>query len=171
MQKISTKTIVMTGMMTAVLAVLSQIQIPMPSGVPVTMQTFGVALCACVLGWKMGTASVAVYLLLGSFGVPVFAGLSGGLGTITGAMALLTGLFTPSKNKAGTILCSTAGLAICHLLGALQFMLLMKMGFVESLMLVSVPYLLKDVISVVAAFVVGAAVRKALNAANILTYA
>lgn len=50
-------------------------------------------------------------------------------------------------------------------------MLLMKMGFVESLMLVSVPYLLKDVISVVAAFVVGAAVRKALNAANILTYA
>ena len=77
MQKISTKTIVMTGMMTAVLAVLSQIQIPMPSGVPVTMQTFGVALCACVLGWKMGTASVAVYLLLGSFGVPVFAGLSG----------------------------------------------------------------------------------------------
>ena len=153
----------------------------MPSGVPVTMQTFGVALCACVLGWKMGTASVAVYLLLGSFGVPVFAGLSGGLGTITGAtggfligflpMALLTGLFTPSKNKAGTILCSAAGLAICHLLGALQFMLLMKMGFVESLMLVSVPYLLKDVISVVAAFVVGAAVRKALNAANILTYA
>lgn len=181
MQKISTKTIVMTGMMTAVLAVLSQIQIPMPSGVPVTMQTFGVALCACVLGWKMGTASVAVYLLLGSFGVPVFAGLSGGLGTITGAtggfligflpMALLTGLFTSSKNKVGTILCSTAGLAICHLLGALQFMLLMKMGFVESLMLVSVPYLLKDVISVVAAFVVGAAVRKALNAANILTYA
>ena len=124
---------------------------------------------------------MAVYLLLGSFGVPVFAGLSGGLGTITGAtggfligflpMALLTGLFTPSKNKVGTILCSTAGLAICHLLGALQFMLLMKMGFVESLMLVSVPYLLKDVISVVAAFVVGAAVRKALNAANILTYA
>ena len=80
-------------------------------------------------------------------------------------------MFTPSKNKVGTILCSTAGLAICHLLGALQFMLLMKMGFVESLMLVSVPYLLKDVISVVAAFVVGAAVRKALNAANILTYA
>ena len=91
--------------------------------------------------------------------------------TSTMAVALLTGLFTPSKNKAGTILCSAAGLAICHLLGALQFMLLMKMGFVESLMLVSVPYLLKDVISVVAAFVVGAAVRKALNAANILTYA
>ena len=181
MQKISTKTIVMTGMMTAVLAVLSQIQIPMPSGVPVTMQTFGVALCACVLGWKMGTASVAVYLLLGALGVPVFAGLSGGLGTITGPtggfligflpMALLTGLFTPSKNKVGTVLCSAAGLAACHLLGAIQFMILMKMDFVASLMLVSVPYLLKDVISVAAAFIVGAAVKKALNAANILTYA
>ena len=50
-------------------------------------------------------------------------------------------------------------------------MILMKMDFVASLMLVSVPYLLKDVISVVAAFIVGAAVKKALNAANILTYA
>ena len=40
MKKTNTKTIVMIGMFAAVLAVLSQISIPMPSGVPVTLQTF-----------------------------------------------------------------------------------------------------------------------------------
>lgn len=180
-KRISTKTLVMTAMFTAVLAVLSQISIPMPSGVPVTLQTFAVALCACILGWKFGTASVLLYLLLGAVGVPVFANFHGGFSAIIGStggfligfipMALLTGLFNPKKNIVGTVLCSALGLAVCHLLGIFQFMNLMGMGFAEAALLVSVPYLVKDIVSVVLAFVVGAAVKKALNAANILTYA
>ena len=50
--KISTKTIVTVGMFTAVLAVLSILQIPMPTGVPITLQTFAMALCGYVLGWS-----------------------------------------------------------------------------------------------------------------------
>ena len=38
--KLTTKQIVLTGMMTAVLAVLSIVTIPLPTGVPVTLQTF-----------------------------------------------------------------------------------------------------------------------------------
>ena len=38
-----TATITTIGMFTAVLAVLSILQIPMPSGVPITLQTFAVA--------------------------------------------------------------------------------------------------------------------------------
>ena len=52
--KISTKTIVTVGMFTAVLSVLSILTIPMPTGVPVTLQTFAMALCGYVLGWKKG---------------------------------------------------------------------------------------------------------------------
>lgn len=37
--KLTTKQIVLTGMMTAVLAVLSIVTIPLPTGVPVTLQT------------------------------------------------------------------------------------------------------------------------------------
>ena len=40
----NTATITTIGMFTAVLAVLSILQIPMPSGVPITLQTFAVAL-------------------------------------------------------------------------------------------------------------------------------
>ena len=47
--KIATKEIVCVGMFAAILAVLSQISLPMPSGVPVTLQTFAVALTGVVL--------------------------------------------------------------------------------------------------------------------------
>ncbi len=55
--KITTKEVISAGMFAAVLAVLSQISIPMPTGVPVTLQTFAVALTGVVLAWKLGTAS------------------------------------------------------------------------------------------------------------------
>ena len=66
----NTATITTIGMFTAVLAVLSILQIPMPSGVPITLQTFAVALCGYVLGRKNGTLCVLLYLLLGFAGVP-----------------------------------------------------------------------------------------------------
>ena len=65
--KLTTKQIVLTGMMTAVLAVLSIVTIPLPTGVPVTLQTFAMAFCGYVLGWKLGGASSALYLILGAF--------------------------------------------------------------------------------------------------------
>ncbi|MDE5934006.1 MAG: biotin transporter BioY, partial [Lachnospiraceae bacterium] len=131
-KKITTKDIVGIGMFAAVLAVLSQISIPMPSGVPITLQTFAVALAGVVLAWKMGTASVLVYILLGAVGVPVFAGFSGGaqvLVNYTGGfiwgfivMTLLCGIGVQMKNKIAGILLGIAGLAVCHLFGTVQFM-------------------------------------------------
>ena len=52
--------IVLVGVFAAVLAVLSQISIPLPSGIPVTLQTFAVALCGYALGWKRGLLATAV---------------------------------------------------------------------------------------------------------------
>ncbi len=62
--KISTKTIVTVGMFTAVLAVLSILQIPMPTGVPITLQTFAMALCGYVLGWQSGVAGTLLFIVL-----------------------------------------------------------------------------------------------------------
>lgn len=42
--------------------------------VPMTMQTFAVLVIAMVFGPKLGTATVALYLAEGAFGLPVFAG-------------------------------------------------------------------------------------------------
>ena len=175
-QRLSTQSVILTGMFAAVLAVLSQISIPMPSGVPVTLQTFAVALTGYVLGWKFGLAATAVYVLLGAVGVPVFAGFSGGIGVclnMTGGfiwgflfMAALCGLAMTTANKALKIVLSAAGLVLCHLFGVLQFMAVMGMKFTAAAMMVSVPYLVKDVISVALAYVLALAVRRALRAAG-----
>lgn len=171
-----TKDVILTGMFAAVLAVLSQLSVPMPSGVPVTLQTFAVALTAYVLGWKKGAAATAVYILLGAVGVPVFANFSGGFGVILGStggfiwgflfMVVLAGAGMQQENRGLLILLGALGLAACHLLGTLQFMAVMHMGFGESFVLVSAPYLLKDAVSMIAAYFIALAVRRALAAAG-----
>ena len=58
----------------SILAVLSQIAIPLPwTPVPITGQTFGITLVALLWGQKRAFAIVASYLLLGIFSFPVFA--------------------------------------------------------------------------------------------------
>ncbi|MBD5522710.1 MAG: biotin transporter BioY [Lachnospiraceae bacterium] len=177
--KISTKEIVCVGMFAAVLAVLSQIAIPMPSGVPITLQTFAIALTGVVLAWKLGVTSTLVYILLGAVGVPVFSGFSGGLhvlvnytgGFIWGfiVLAFLSGVGITLKNKFLGVLLGFVGLAICHLFGSLQFMVVMKMSFLESFLLASAPYLIKDAISVILAFAVGLQIRSRLLRAGLLS--
>jgi biotin transport system substrate-specific component len=59
---------------TAIIALVAQISIPLPfTPVPITGQTFGVALISLLWGQKRGLASVGLYLSLGFCGLPVFA--------------------------------------------------------------------------------------------------
>ncbi|MBX5483948.1 MAG: biotin transporter BioY [Myxococcaceae bacterium] len=58
-----------------------------PLGVPITLQTLGVALTALVLGARRAFAAVALYVVVGLAGVPVLAGFSGGLGVLAGPSA------------------------------------------------------------------------------------
>ena len=73
---------VQIALFTAIIAVCSWIQIPLV--VPFTLQTFGVFCALAILGGKSGTISVLLYIVLGTIGVPVFAGFSGGIGTLLG---------------------------------------------------------------------------------------
>ena len=72
------------GLMAAVTAIMAQIAIPMPQGVPMTLQTFAVTLAGIILGSKSGAISMLIYLLLGAVGLPVFSGFRGGLGMLVG---------------------------------------------------------------------------------------
>ena len=123
MKKNITKKITFVGLMTAVIAVLSQIAIPLPSGVPITLQTFAVALTGYMLSYKYGSAAVVTYILLGAVGVPVFSGLKGGAGVLFGVtggfifgflpMAFLCGLSSKMK-QIPALLMGLAGLFVCH---------------------------------------------------------
>ena len=50
--------------------------------VPITLQTFGVALAGAVLGARRGFLAVLLYLVVGLAGAPVFSGGAGGLGMV-----------------------------------------------------------------------------------------
>ncbi|MDN5658389.1 biotin transporter BioY [Brevibacterium sandarakinum] len=58
-----------------------------PAGVPITLQTFAIALCGLVLGPWRGGAAVLLYVVLGLLGLPIFSGMSGGIGVLAGPSA------------------------------------------------------------------------------------
>ena len=58
---------------TLILAVSSKIKIPFYP-VPMTMQTFVVLFIGVAFGWKLGVATVSLYLFEGIIGLPVFSG-------------------------------------------------------------------------------------------------
>ena len=67
-------------------AIFAQVKIPLPfTPIPLTGQTFAVLLVAAALGSKRGAASMAFYIALGAFGLPVFAGGASGISYLSGA--------------------------------------------------------------------------------------
>lgn len=167
---------VMTGVMAALLAVMSQISIPTPFGVPVTLQTFAAALCGYLLGPALGTAAVGVYLALAAVGVPVLAGFAGGVGAFMGVtggflwgflpMAFLCGMGERAGKKIPAFLLGGAGLAVCHLAGSFQFGLVSGTGFLAAFMTASAPFLIKDAASVVLAYLAAKGIAASLKKAG-----
>ena len=58
---------------TVLLTVSAKIQVPFYP-VPMTMQTFAVLVIGMAYGWKLGGATLLLYLAEGAVGLPVFAG-------------------------------------------------------------------------------------------------
>jgi|TARA_B110000971_G_scaffold167020_1_gene171169 biotin transport system substrate-specific component len=67
------KNVFIALMGTVLLAVSSKIKIPFYP-VPMTMQTLVVLFLGIALGWKLGVATIALYLFEGIIGLPVFSG-------------------------------------------------------------------------------------------------
>lgn len=71
------KKIVITALFTALISAAFFVNIPLPGGVPVTLQDFMALLSGALLGPLYGTVSVILFLLLGACGLPVFNGKAG----------------------------------------------------------------------------------------------
>lgn len=186
-----------TALSTAVVSILSQIALLTPTGVPVTLQTFAAAFAGYLLLPRLAVCSIALYLCLGAVGVPVFAAFRGGLphlfqltgGFLWGLPALsffcgIGGRTVSKKTEKDTsgalsitnvlitntlrIVPGLFGLGICHILGILQYAWLSGQSFRACFLLVSAPYLLKDMISVAAASLLGRSVRARLTKADLI---
>ncbi|HEX6978325.1 MAG TPA: biotin transporter BioY [Alphaproteobacteria bacterium] len=67
------RTIVLVVLGTALLTASAKVQVPMWP-VPMTMQSFVVLVIGMAYGARLAAATVALYLIEGAFGLPVFAG-------------------------------------------------------------------------------------------------
>lgn len=189
------KNIVIIGVFAAIISIISALPIGFNIlGVPATLQTFAMAFAGYTLGYKKGTLTVIIYILLGAIGVPVFNGFNGGFSVILGVtggfiigfifIALLCGIGINLKKKISSyeklssnvkyilslviaILLGILGLIICHIIGCIFGTNVLGLGLVKTATLISIPYLPKDILSVVLAYLLALAVREALVKAKL----
>jgi len=169
--KLTIQDICSIALCTAVIAVMAQISIPMPFGVPLTMQTFAVALAAVVLGSKKGGIATFIYILLGAVGLPVLSNFTGGLQRFAGptggflisfpVMAFIIGLGVDHFKdvKGGFLLCLISGFLLNYAVGVLFFCLLTGSSAITGFTACVLPFIPTDIIKAALAAVLGLKIR------------
>lgn len=152
-----------------------------PVGVPITLQTLAVGLTGMALGARRGFSAIALYVVVGLAGLPVFAGGMAGVGILARPSvgylfsfpfaALLIGFLAQrivARRVAGTArtvgLLTLAALAARALiitpLGVLGMMVNAKLPLVTAL-LADLPYWPGDIVKSLVAALVAVAVHRA----------
>ncbi|MCQ4636669.1 biotin transporter BioY [Anaerovorax odorimutans] len=167
MEKYSKTTrLMLCALFAALTAVCSFISIPLPfTPVPVNLATLAVFLAGGLLGYKYGTISQLVYIVLGAVGAPVFHNFTGGIGILAGptggyiigyaAAALIIGAAIQLSKKKDFLpalaVAMLLGLAACYFLGTIWFMISSGAGLYVSLAACVLPFLPGDALKIVAA--------------------
>ena len=139
--------------------------ITVPAPLPFTLQTFAIFLATGLLGFKGSVASVAVYILAGAVGLPVFSGFSAGTGVLSGPTGgyIIGFLFIPIvshlvrrvfKGKYLTV-SLVAGLVICYLCGSIWYAFWLGEGsYIASLTATVLPFILPDAVKLFIAVII-----------------
>ena len=155
---------------TIFLAALSQIEVPF-FPVPMTLQTLGVMLIGLTFGFRLATATVALYLVEGFVGLPVFAGFAFGPAVFFGGTAgylfgflgaaALMGFMADrgiTKSWLGMIATLVAGEVVVFGLGIAYLTYLY--GFEKALAYGLYPFVLADLLKMAVALLLGKGVLK-----------
>lgn len=170
----SALSLTVTALLAALLCVIAPISIPI-GPVPVSLSIFAVCLAAALGGTVRGVAAVGIYVLLGTLGLPVFSGFSGGAGHLLGVTggfvfgyipcALVVGLFV---RRGGSSVWRTAcgmalGVLCCYAVGTAWFAIMTGSGVLKALSVCVLPFLLWDALKIAAAAAICPRLRKALE--------
>ena len=176
---LSIREICYIAIFTALICIMAQIAIPLPGGVPLTLQTLAVPLAGIVLGARRGTVSTLVYVLLAAVGVPVLANFQGGIGAVFGMtggfiisfplMALISGLVSDKGIKSPIYwLGLLGGVLTNYLVGTLWFVFIADTTVMAALTACVIPFIPTTVIKLVLSGLLGDVLKKALLRANLL---
>ncbi|MDR2842194.1 MAG: biotin transporter BioY [Spirochaetaceae bacterium] len=167
----------LTSLFAALIACGTFISIPLPvSPIPVVLQNMFALLSGLVLGPARGAAAVALYLLAGAIGIPVFAGGTGGIvhfqGPSGGFLAgyLLSGALagfiagTPKPEKPAPlvriILAALAGMLVVYVPGVARLKMVLNMSWTAAFAAGFIPFIVGDIIKCAVAVFAAVKLRK-----------
>ena len=175
------KQIALVGLMAAIICVLAPFALPIPiSPVAISLGTLAIYFVLTVLGLKLGTVSVIVYILLGLVGLPVFAGFTSGPGKLFGPtggyiigylfMVPICGFFIDrwGDKFLPSFLGMVLGTAVLYLFGSLWLSYQASYTLPQAFMAGVVPYIPGDLVKLILAMVLGCQVRKRLKRAGLI---
>ena len=154
-----------------VIAVMAQISIPMPMGVPMTMQTFAITLAAVVLGSKLSTISSLIYIIMGAVGLPVLANFSGGFDKFVGPtggfllsfplMAFIIGWGAEHRKdfKGAYVIALVVGTVVNYVVGVALFCAVAKASVATGITACVLPFIPTAIIKAILASVIGFAIK------------
>lgn len=154
------KNMLYCALFACLVTILAQIQIALPTLVPINLQTLGIYLVSLLLKPKLAFISILVYVFMGAIGLPVFSGFSGGLASILGPsggyifgfpiMALVTSLIVKRNQKLlFKIIALIIGTAVCYLIGTLWFIYTTNTSLVSALTMCVIPFLPGDTLKII----------------------
>lgn len=173
------KQLIINALFAVIIAILAQITIPI-GPIPLTGQTFAVGLAATILGARNATISVAVYIVLGAIGVPVFAGMTAGLGIIFGPTggfligflfnAYITGYLIEKTNfsMAYAIFANIIGAFVTLLFGAFWLKISGDLSWSTAFTAGVIPFIIPGILKATFAALVGISIRKRLVSGKLI---
>jgi biotin transport system substrate-specific component len=165
---------VLASLMAALTAVGAYILVPI-GPVPIVLSTLFVLLSGLLLGSRWGLGSMALYLMVGAIGMPVFSGGRGGLAHFLGPTggylfgyvfaSWLTGLI--AERSRGILIFEILSVFIGSLaiysLGLPWLKMVTQISWTKTFMVGMVPFLIGDGVKASVAIVLARAVRPVLN--------
>lgn len=155
----------LSAMMAGVLCVLSPITLPVGM-VPITLSVLALFLVATLAPVRVALCATAVYLAVGAVGLPVFSSFTGGFyafvspsgGFLWGYLpAVLILSFLAQKGRRNVWLLPMgflAALLVLYFFGCLGFCVLTGAGIKEALAVTVLPFLLLDLVKIIAVFLI-----------------
>ncbi len=167
--------LITASLMAALIVVGAFVIIPV-GPVPVSLSTFFVLLTGLLLSPRWAIAAVALYLFAGIIGLPVFAGGTSGIGRIAGPTGGYLLSYLPAVGVVSwldhwgsdrilkTVLALIIGTAVIYALGVPWLKMVTGMPWSKAVTVGMLPFLIGDVLKIVAAIPVAKAVRPFLQA-------
>lgn len=166
--------LVLASLLAALIAVGGYIVVPI-GPVPIVLQNLFVLVAALLLGARWGAAAVAVYLLAGACGLPVFAGGGGGLGHLFGPRggylfgfllaAWVVGAISEASGRQPLfeIAAMLLGSLLIYAVGVPWLKTLLGFSYGKALAVGMYPFIVGDLIKIGCAFAIVKSVRPLLR--------